>query len=83
MTEQQRQQRAAFIREQPVFGLIVCYAVAFLGCSVAIDTLQVLGDSAPSAWARYLMPLIALPMWLGLWGWARRMVHSPEAGSRS
>ncbi len=79
MTEQQRQQRAAFIREQPVLWLLLIYATAFLAGSVAIDGMRLLWDVAPSSGVqRYLLPLvIVLPQWLGMWGWARRMVSGP------
>jgi hypothetical protein len=73
MTEQQRQQRAAFIREQPALWLFLLYAGAFVGCAAALDALQLAGGAAPSHVLRYLLPLvIALPSWLGLRGWARR-----------
>jgi hypothetical protein len=84
MTEQQRQQRAAFIREQPALWLFLQYSVTFVGCAVAIDALQLAGGAAPSRLLGYLLPLgIALPMWLGLRGWARRTAAGPSGESRA
>ena len=37
MIEQQRQQRAAFMREQPGLWLFLLYARVFLSCAVASD----------------------------------------------
>jgi hypothetical protein len=77
MTEQQCQQRAAFIREQPGLWLFLMYAGAFVGCAVATDVLWLAGDASPSHMARYLLPLaIALPVWVGLRCWARRWRQS-------
>ena len=77
MTDQQRQQRAAFIREQPLLWLFLVYAVTFLGCAVCIDVLHLVGAGGLSPLAPYLMTIgLALPFWVGLRGWARRV----EAG---
>jgi hypothetical protein len=73
MTDQQRQQRATFIREQSVLWLFLLYAGAFVPYPAALDALPPAGAPAPSHMQRYLLPLvIALPSWLGLQGWARR-----------
>jgi hypothetical protein len=84
MTEQQRKQRAAFfISDHPGLWLFMLYAMAFLGCAVAIDGLQMVDLSASSHLQRYLPPLaIVLPMWIGLWGWARRIASGPQGGSQ-
>ena len=76
MTEQQRQQRAAFLRERPGLCLLVLYAVAFVGCAVATEALRLVDREPLSRPAGYLLPLvIALPVWLGMWGWARRTMQ--------
>jgi hypothetical protein len=74
MTDLQRQQRAAFISEQPFLWLFLLYAVGFFGSHLAMDALSLwLGSTSPPLQG-YLMPLgIVLPMWLGLRGWARRI----------
>ena len=73
MTEIQRQQRAAFIREQPLLWFALVYASSFLGCAVASDALYFCGAKGLSDVGRYLLPLaIALPLWIGLRGWSRR-----------
>jgi hypothetical protein len=83
MTEQQRQQRAAFIREQPALWLFLLYAVTFVGCAVAIDALQLAGAEAPSRTMGYLLPLVvALPQWVGLRRRARRTGTGPRGERR-
>ena len=73
MTEVQRQNRAAFIREQPLLWFALLYASAFLSAAVALDGLRFFGAVDPSLLTRYLVPLsIALPPWLGLRSWSRR-----------
>jgi len=84
VTQQQRQQRAAFFCEQPGLWLFLLYAVAFVGCAIATDALRLVGCEPLSRLTGYLFPLvIALPMWLGMRGWARRMLDSPPAQSRA
>jgi hypothetical protein len=74
MTDLQRQQRAAFISEQPFLWLFLLYAAAFFACRLAMDALSFWVGSISSPLQGYLMPLaIVLPMWLGLRGWARRI----------
>jgi hypothetical protein len=84
MTDLQRLQRAAFVREQPLLWFALLYAVAFLGCAVAHDVLVISGAAGLSPFSRYLLPLVvALLAWLGLRGWSRRVVggtlHRPFA----
>ena len=80
MTEKQRQQRAAFVREQPFFWLFILYTTTFWGCSVASEAFQ----PEPSRMQAYLMPFpIALGMWVGLRGWARRMGAGPQDDSQA
>jgi hypothetical protein len=84
MTEQQRQQRAAFIRDQPGLWLLLLYSVAFLSCTAAIDALGWAGLAAHSGGMGYLLPLVvALPAWVGLRGWARRTSACVACGSGS
>jgi hypothetical protein len=82
MTDQQRQQRAAFIREQPGLWLVLLYSVTYFGCAVAGDVLQWASGVVSSRVSGYLLPLvIALPLWVGLRDWARR-VRASAAGER-
>lgn len=75
MTDLQRLQRAAFIREQPFLWFAQLYAAAFLGCAVVHDMLLVSGAGGLSPSSRYLLPLVgALPAWVGLRGWSRRVM---------
>jgi hypothetical protein len=79
MTDLERLQRAAFVREQPLLWFFLLYAAGFLGCAVARDLLHLSGATGPSVAASYLLPLaLALPPWLGLRGWSRRVT----AGTR-
>jgi hypothetical protein len=81
MTEQQRQQRAAFICEQPYSWLFLAYSTTFFGCAVPGDTLVLAGASPPDGGLRYLLPLvIAWSFWLSLRRWARRIVAALESG---
>jgi hypothetical protein len=76
MTERQRQQRAAFLREHPGLCVFLLNAAAFVGCAAATDVLRLAGREPLSRLAGYLLPLvIALPVWLGMWGWARRTMQ--------
>ena len=83
MTDLQRLQRAAFVREQPLLWFVQLYAVAFLGGAVAHDVLLISGATGLSPLSRYLFPVVlALPAWLALRGWSRRvtgMRHRPLA----
>jgi hypothetical protein len=85
MTEQQRQERAAFIREQPGLCLFVTYAVAFVGCAVASDALHWLwGGASLSRLGGYLLPLsIAVPIWVGIRGWAHSRGADLQGGTPS
>lgn len=82
--EQQRMGRAGFIHDQPGLWLAMTYAVAFLGVSVAGDLwnrfIPPLAHES-GAW-RYFIPLsIAIPQWIGLRSWARRVLEArpPQA----
>jgi hypothetical protein len=78
MTEQQRRQRAAFIREQPGLWLFMLYAVCFVGGAVASDVLQWASGVVVSRGQGYLLPAaIALPMWMRLRRWALRGEPAP------
>ena len=78
MTEEQRQQRAAFVREQPGLWLFLLYAVVFVGSAAASDALQEVSGVAPSRLRTYLLPLVvALPLWRWLRLWARRAASGP------
>jgi hypothetical protein len=80
MTDQQRQHRAAFIKEQPTLWLFLLYAAGFFGAMVCADVIQLLGGSTTTLFQRYVLPLgIALPMWFGMRGWAVR--HSAPTGA--
>jgi len=79
MTDLQRHQRAAFVREQPLLWFVLLYAAGFLGCAVANDVLIAWGATGLSSLARYLLPVaVALPSWLGLRGWSRRVIVGPS-----
>ncbi len=72
MTEQQRQSRAEFIRDEPALWFALLYAAVFLGCSAVIDLMPWLSGSDMSGASRYLLPLaVAVPPWLGLRRWVR------------
>jgi hypothetical protein len=80
MTTQKRRQRAAFIGEQPLFWFLQPYATALLACAVGIDVLRLLGAGGPSRPMPYLLPVaVALPLWLGLRSWARRVEVEAES----
>jgi hypothetical protein len=81
MTDQQSQHRAAFIKEQPALWLFLLYVTCFFGAMVCADVLQLLGGSTGTLFQRYVLPLvIALPMWFGMRGWARRHPAPTGAG---
>jgi hypothetical protein len=78
MTDLQRHQRAAFVREQPLLWFFLLYASAFFGCAVANDLL----GAFLSPFGHYTFPLaLTLVPWLGLRRWSRRVTtgthHSP------
>lgn len=84
MTEEQRQQRAALIREQPILWLFLLYAVAFASQAIASDVVQLASGAVPPHLQNYLLPLaVVLPMWLGLRTWARRVRVGPGMGDES
>jgi hypothetical protein len=76
MPDQQRMQRAALVREQPKMVLFVLYSGSFFGGSLIADMLNRCTASLPSTlFERYFLPLCAaLPLWLALRKWARRLV---------
>ena len=77
MTERQRRARAEFISEEPVMGLTILYAAAFLGCSGAIDLMYRFLNSPSPGSLRYIFPLgMAAPAWIGLRGWAKRVLEA-------
>ena len=84
MTEEQRQHRSAFIREQPFFWFFVSYSVAFLSFTVATDVVRV-ANLGPLNWfSSYVMSFgVALPLWIGLRGWARRVEAEPQSDVRA
>jgi hypothetical protein len=78
MKEQQRRQRAAFIREQPGLWLFLLYAVCFVGCAAASDVWQWASGVVVSRGERYLLPaVIALSMWRMLRRMALRVEPAP------
>ena len=75
MTDLQRRQHAAFVRDQPLLWFALLYAAAFLGSTVANDTLIIWGATGLSPSSRYLLPLaLTLTPWLGLRSWSRRVM---------
>lgn len=69
--------RAAFIREHRLLCGVLLYSVAFLAGALADDALRLMGASGTSRAAAYLLPLaVALPVWIGVHGWARRVSRS-------
>ncbi len=80
MSEQQRQCRAEFVRDQPIFWLFIIYAGGFLACSVCLDLwAKLTGDT--SGLSRYLFPLgLAIPPWLGLRNWAQKVLMVASSG---
>jgi hypothetical protein len=84
MTEQQRQQRAAFVRDQAALWLFLLYASAFFGCALAADALELWGGWTTTLSQRYMLPLvIALPLWFGLRAWAGRVRASSQDQGRA
>jgi hypothetical protein len=68
-----RKHSVTFIFEAPILWLFLVYAMTFFGCSIAIDTLDMVTGSNASTATRYLLPsAIGLPMGIGLVRWARR-----------
>ncbi len=77
MTEQQRQSRAEFIRDEPALWFALLYAAGFLGCSAVIDLMAWLSGSVMSGALRYFLPLVvAFPLWLGLRRWVRGVIQA-------
>jgi hypothetical protein len=79
MTEHQREQRATIIREQPLLGFGVVYAIAFFGCTLAFDVLSAWDVTGVSGVDRYLFAAsLAFVYWLGLRSWARRILSGTQ-----
>lgn len=84
MTDQQRQQRAAFFREQPFWWLFLLYASCFLGGSVANDVLQwKIGTGMSRGPVYTLTAVIAFQIWLGVRRWARQVSPPKDTPSPS
>jgi hypothetical protein len=84
LTKQQRQQRAAFFCEQPYLWLFLLYSTCFFGVAVASDIFSLAGAAVLDGGLRYFLPfVIVLPMWVGLWRWARRILAVVESGKTS
>ncbi len=82
MTEQQRQSRAEFIRDEPALSFALLYAAGFLGCSAVIDLMAWGSGSGMSGAIRYFLPLIvAVPPWLGLRTWVRGMIRARKGAA--
>ncbi len=82
MTEQQRQSRAEFMRDEPVLWFAVLYAAGFLGCSAVIDLMAWVSGSGMSGALRYFLPLaVAVPMWLGLRRWVRGVIRARKCAA--
>ncbi|MFO0891999.1 MAG: hypothetical protein U0790_23045 [Isosphaeraceae bacterium] len=81
MTQQQRKGRAEFIRDQPALWFAILYATTFFGGSVAIDLWSHLIRPSSGDWIwRYCFPLgLAVPQWMGLRGWAMRVIDARPA----
>ena len=82
MTEQQRQSRADFIRDEPALWFALLYAAGFLGCSTVIDLMAWVSGSAMSGALRYFLPLaVAFPFWLGLRNWVRGVSRARDGAA--
>jgi hypothetical protein len=77
MSEHQHRGRAELIRDEPVFWLVMLYAVSFLACSIATDLWDLATGDATKEHFRYLFSLmLALPTWRYMKSWANRVLSS-------
>ena len=84
MTEQQRQQRDAFIREKPYSWLLLLYTVVFFTNAVCNDVLSWAGATVPDLLRGYFFPfVIAFPLWRIYRRGAQQKVAAPESEKTS
>lgn len=83
--EQQRMDRARFIREEPALWFLIFYAISFLGGYVATDLMSLFMNppSSVNTFSHYISPFgMAVLVWFSTRSWAKRVLHARASDAK-